>query len=634
MVYTWKDALEDIGVSLNNKIAAKVHYFNTIADMKASNILRVGDMVITKGYYTTNDGGNGEYEIVNDASLVDDGGSVHDIYGGLKAKLIIRNNCINIKQFGAYGDEKIDCTIEFTNASKFGMLNLFNQIYKVDQVILSNDLKIFSESNASIKDARISINTNLKIIFENITFINTRFSLSNYENIIFKNCIFKDNETSCIDDNGGNKIEFYNCTVKNMGTSITDTESSNSGVINYGKLYFSTNVNQTNLLIANNVYGENGRAFGGCGFYIQKVKEIYIENCKFKDTRHSPIYFYSSIEPIGYIKNCESSGITPALVYSGKPTTKNIDLIGNKIYNSISNGLEGTYNNVRNNIIDGSGVNASNYWGAETEGMYVRANVIENNIINNSAAEGIELNNIQVKKMIVKNNIITNTGLDGIKFQVDNTIDNAFDDVVIERNTIHNTGLNGTPRTINLIGKNISNSYNAVIIKNNNLDEVFSGGDFLGVNWGTENLINTYNLFQTSLAENNLIGWKFDNGTCSVEANNNITCINLASNNSSTGCTLYQELQLIKQNGRYTIVVETKSNEALTLKVEFFDASNTYLSSKTISTTIPTSSDFVKHCIGYPGLNNMGGKIKISIRTSNAVDGSFKIKEFSMYSNN
>lgn len=89
--------------TLGNVISKKTYHFNTIAEMKACNKLKNGDCVQTLGYYSANDGGSGTYQIVNDSTLVDDGGSVHDITNGLKAKLIIKDG-INVKQFGAYGD--------------------------------------------------------------------------------------------------------------------------------------------------------------------------------------------------------------------------------------------------------------------------------------------------------------------------------------------------------------------------------------------------------------------------------------------------------------------------------------------------------------------------------------------------
>lgn len=94
------DDLEGVVINQNEKIGKKPYYFNSVSDMKLYN-LSVGDMVITKGYYSSNDGGAGEYEIVDDDTLVDDGGSIHELNNGLFAKLIIENNTINIKQLGA-----------------------------------------------------------------------------------------------------------------------------------------------------------------------------------------------------------------------------------------------------------------------------------------------------------------------------------------------------------------------------------------------------------------------------------------------------------------------------------------------------------------------------------------------------
>ena len=80
-----------------------VRSYESIAQMKADTKLKEGYHIKTKGYYEANDGGNAEYIIVDDDSLVNDGGSIHVLSNGLRAKLII-NDGINIKQFGAYGD--------------------------------------------------------------------------------------------------------------------------------------------------------------------------------------------------------------------------------------------------------------------------------------------------------------------------------------------------------------------------------------------------------------------------------------------------------------------------------------------------------------------------------------------------
>lgn len=78
----------------------KVQVFDTVADMKADTSLKEGMAVQTLGYYEANDGGQGKYIIVNDDTLVDDGGLIHVLTNGLRAKLIIENNTINVKQFG------------------------------------------------------------------------------------------------------------------------------------------------------------------------------------------------------------------------------------------------------------------------------------------------------------------------------------------------------------------------------------------------------------------------------------------------------------------------------------------------------------------------------------------------------
>ena len=87
------------GSNVENTLKKKPYYYDSVAAMKLDDTLREGDMAITLGYYEANDGGAGEYKIVDDDTLTDDGGSIYELENGLKAELIIKD-FINVKQFG------------------------------------------------------------------------------------------------------------------------------------------------------------------------------------------------------------------------------------------------------------------------------------------------------------------------------------------------------------------------------------------------------------------------------------------------------------------------------------------------------------------------------------------------------
>lgn len=75
-----------------------VRSYETVASMKVDTKLKEGYHVKTLGYYEANDGGHGEYVIVDDDTLVDDGGLIHVLSNGLRAKLINDKN--NILTYG------------------------------------------------------------------------------------------------------------------------------------------------------------------------------------------------------------------------------------------------------------------------------------------------------------------------------------------------------------------------------------------------------------------------------------------------------------------------------------------------------------------------------------------------------
>lgn len=110
--YSLENTIGTIDVDKEGSIAKQLSkttkYYDSVADMKADTQLTGGAAAVTLGYYKPNDGGGALYQIIDSTdedyeSLVDDGGSAHDLKNNLKAKLIVKDS-INVKQFGAYGD--------------------------------------------------------------------------------------------------------------------------------------------------------------------------------------------------------------------------------------------------------------------------------------------------------------------------------------------------------------------------------------------------------------------------------------------------------------------------------------------------------------------------------------------------
>ena len=144
------DALERKSASVDKK----PYYFDTVADMKAYQGLKEGDMAITLGYYTANDGGNGEYRIVS-GTHTDDGGSYHKLENNLFAELVINNGEINVKQFGAYGDGSHDDTNIIQNVINFSQNN--KRVIIPNGIFVITNLTIPSKTYISGKSYKSTI---------------------------------------------------------------------------------------------------------------------------------------------------------------------------------------------------------------------------------------------------------------------------------------------------------------------------------------------------------------------------------------------------------------------------------------------------------------------------------------------
>lgn len=93
----------------------------SVSDMKSNRNLQINDVVETICYSEINDGGGAKYVITN-SKKTDDGGSVHKLDNGLTAELIVTNNSVDIRQFGAKVGLNVDVkknTTAIQNAINF-----------------------------------------------------------------------------------------------------------------------------------------------------------------------------------------------------------------------------------------------------------------------------------------------------------------------------------------------------------------------------------------------------------------------------------------------------------------------------------------------------------------------------------
>lgn len=96
-----------------SKFKLPIGYYNSVAEMRASETAIVGRPCVTLGYYEPNDGGGAVFIIrKKKESDVDDGGSILILDNGNVAEMLIEG-AVNVKQFGAEGDGETDDTTAF-----------------------------------------------------------------------------------------------------------------------------------------------------------------------------------------------------------------------------------------------------------------------------------------------------------------------------------------------------------------------------------------------------------------------------------------------------------------------------------------------------------------------------------------
>ena len=156
------------GESVKTKLGKKPYYYDTVADMKADTKLKAGDMAVTLGYYSVNDGGGATYKITNTAS----GTEFQEAVGNLYATILNKGD-IKIECLGAYGDGTHDDYDVFTNAlSKYNTILLSNKTYLLGtQLIIPSDKTVKGISD-TLGYATLKSANGVKIAGQRITFKN------------------------------------------------------------------------------------------------------------------------------------------------------------------------------------------------------------------------------------------------------------------------------------------------------------------------------------------------------------------------------------------------------------------------------------------------------------------------------
>lgn len=142
-----------------------IHTYENVNSMKSDTTIREGTHIKTKGYYSVNDGGSGEYVIVDDDTLVSDNGLIHTLTNGLKAVLISEE--IYPELCGAKGDGTTDDTNAIQTAintanTKGVPLNLGTRTY-----LITEPLTVYSNLEINGNNAIIKTNSNINMITTN-----------------------------------------------------------------------------------------------------------------------------------------------------------------------------------------------------------------------------------------------------------------------------------------------------------------------------------------------------------------------------------------------------------------------------------------------------------------------------------
>ena len=297
--------------SIAAQLSKSIKYYDCVADMKADTTLNGGGTARTLGYYEPGDGGGAIYNIVEDNTLIDDGGSVHDLDNGLKAKIVIENNTVNLATMGlkTSNNKTMNTQIIYNTISKYrNNYTILIPIgtYNIDPIVIDFSTRYLVLKGMS-KDAILQQVTSNDYALK---FIESQSNIT-LEDIYIEN--------------------------NSIGSGISFESNSNSGSVHLNKIYIRNCIcgyklhnvvylyaNEANCGISGTKATENS-----FGYEIQGYEYNRMENCAAQINGNVSTYIdfpMCKILDTSYvwIKNCEFVKTGGAGIYIA--TTKNTSI--------------------------------------------------------------------------------------------------------------------------------------------------------------------------------------------------------------------------------------------------------------------------------------------------------------------
>lgn len=290
--------------------------FDTLEDLKSAS-LKEGEVCMTLGYHSINDGGAARYKIEYDPAAVEDKGKVQYLHTSdtLRAKLTVEDY-VTPEQFGAYGDGSTDDSDAIQRCLESGY---HVKIVGSNKYKLSSAITLKSGMNVDFNNATlIPVNCNLfvknKVVGEEeLKFVTLRNFIANMSrglncisishpssNIIIDGFDIRDSKRSAIDlNNLTNGFTLSNGSINGKEASTTQNGISirNTTIDGSGNIFNVDNVRFNNQYPAISIQNTGD------------TLTMNIKNCSYHNTSDSAMNFASFLECYGSGSNISLSDI-------------------------------------------------------------------------------------------------------------------------------------------------------------------------------------------------------------------------------------------------------------------------------------------------------------------------------------